>query len=183
MRFYLTPRRNVIKGVNVERHQRRNNIFVVSQFWSLASGTKELLSRSRRIYCVPSRAISSRGSFRSASRMGRRTKYGSGTRIHLRNPYPTPYPREGIVTVLGHFSCSLFWGITPRDRDPCQRAVHVPWKMVGAHWTREERGDHITLRCRDRNISVRTLRSTQIDRIKQSDTTSEGDVNWQRQKS
>lgn len=97
--------RNAIKGANIERQRRRSNIFVASQFWSLASGTKELLSRSRRIYCIPSRAISSRGSFRSASRMRRRAKYGR------RDSYPSARlvsEREGIVTVREHFSCSLF---------------------------------------------------------------------------
>jgi len=93
MLFYLTQR-NAIKGVNIERHRRRNNTFA-SQFWSLASGTKELLSRSPRIYCIPSRAILSRGSFRSASRMERLAKYGGGTLIHLRKPVSNAVSERG----------------------------------------------------------------------------------------
>lgn len=75
--------RNAIKEVNIERHRRRNNIFVVSQFWSLASGTKELLSRSRRIYCIPSRAISSHGVFGQRLAWGDGRNTAAGLRIRL----------------------------------------------------------------------------------------------------
>jgi len=123
-----------------ETPTRRNNIFAS---WA-SSGRLHLLQKS---YCHDRAVfiVSLRGQYRRAGVFGQRLAWGdgrntaSGLRIRLRSPYPMPYPRESIVTVLGHFSCSLFWGITPRDRDPRQRAVHVPWKMVGTHWTRERK--------------------------------------------
>lgn len=67
----------------MERHEQRNNIFVASQFWSLASGTKSYCrDRASCIYCILSRAISSlTGVF------GQRLAWGNtaGTRMyHIR---------------------------------------------------------------------------------------------------
>lgn len=156
--FYFAPRMQQsaeMERVNIERDtDSGSNIIVASQFPVARICYKELLSRSRRIYCILSRAISSLESFWSASRMGAKEggggevgEYGRNTsrRARLVSVCETLYPAWSERERHCHGSRAFFMFAFPRNNGPRPRdhastaAVHVPRKMEGTHWTRDEK--------------------------------------------
>lgn len=165
--------RNAIKGVNVERHRRRNNILASRA----SSGRLHLVQKS---YCHDRAVfiVSLRGQYRRAGVFGQRLAWGErdGRNTGGGGSYPSAKPVSNGVSERRHchgtrafFMFAFLRNNAPRPRPMPARGA-CPVENGGSTLnTREERGDHITLRCRDRNISVGTLRSTQIDRMEQSD--------------
>lgn len=139
------------RSQRIERHEQRNNIFVASQFWLLASGTKSYCrDRASCIYCILSRAISSlTGVF------GQRLAWGNtaGTRMYRIRLCETVSnavsERRHCHGTRAFFMFAFLRNNAPEDRDRDSM-----WCMFHGKWREriEHERDHTTRH--DRSIST-----------------------------